>query len=87
MTTYLINNKDLHKIVDGAKYEMSHFNLPLYVTNKEVERGEVPSLAIIESVVSFLNSKNLLTQLVKVDYTDPTVHHDNDFEELEEKVK
>lgn len=81
--TYMINDTDLNRIVSNAKQNMHHLNLPLFVNRIEVERGEIPSLAIIESVLMFLNGKGLLTQLVNVDYT--TDFEDNDSMEIEEK--
>jgi hypothetical protein len=86
MTPYLINDKDLNLIVSNAKDKMFYLNLPLYVSRVEVERGETPSLAILESVIMFLNGKGLLTKEVKVDYT-PVNFHDCDIPALEEKKK
>jgi hypothetical protein len=83
--TYLINDRDLNSIVSNAKQNMFHLNLPLTVSKVDVERGEIPSLAILESVLMFLNGKGLLTQLVSVDYTDPCTDHDMDSMELTEK--
>lgn len=67
--SYFINKNDLKIIVSDAKRNMSNFNLPLYVTNTEVDKGELPSIAILESALMFLNSKKLLTEQVSLDYT------------------
>jgi hypothetical protein len=70
METYLFTNDDLLKVLDNAKQNMSNFSLPLYISNKDVQQGSMVSLAIIESVLMLLNSKNLLTKQVKIDYSD-----------------
>jgi hypothetical protein len=79
-----IDKKDLHYIVSAAKDKMFHLNPPLFVSRVEVNRGELPTMAILESLLMFLNSKKLLTELVEVDYTD-SGHDDNDSEELQPK--
>jgi hypothetical protein len=81
--TYKIDKKDLQKIVSAAKDKFFYQNPPLFVSNVEVERGELPSLAILESLIMFLNSRELLTQFVEVDYT--STYDDNDSEELKER--
>ena len=80
---YKIGNKDLNLIVSNAKQNMVSLNLPLCVSRVELEPGVVPSLAILESVLMFLNSRQLLVKLVEVDYTKE--YDDNDSDELTEK--
>jgi len=70
METYLFTDEDLFEVLDNAKQNMTNFSLPLYISNKEVSQGSMVSLAIVESVLMLLNSKNLLTKEVKVDYSD-----------------
>lgn len=82
--TYKIDDKDLFMIVSNAKDKFFNLNLPIWVSRSEVERGEIPSLAILESVLMFLNGKGLLTKMVEIDYTD-TNFHDCDIPELEER--
>jgi hypothetical protein len=81
--TYKIDKVDLQRIVSSAKDKFFYLSPPLFVSRVEVERGELPSLAMLESVLMFLNSKGLLTQLVNVDYT--LDYEDNDMSELEER--
>ena len=69
METYLFTSTDLFKVVSNAKQNISNFSLPIYVSNKEVEYKEIITLAVIESVLMHLNSKNLLTKSISVDYT------------------
>lgn len=80
--TYKIDKKDLFMIVSLSKDKMFNLNPPLFVTHKEVERGELPTIAILETVLGFLNSKKLLTKLVELDYTH--TYDDNDSEDLKE---
>jgi len=81
--TYKIDSKDLFKIVSDAKDKMFYLNPPLFVSGKELEQGQIPTMAMLESVLMFLNSKGLLTKLVEMDYT--FGHDDNDSEELVER--
>lgn len=83
MTSYLINDKELQMIVSNAKDQMFHLSFPLSVSGKEVDRGELPSLAMLESILMFLNSKGLLSKLVNIDYTSD--YEDNDSIELGER--
>jgi len=78
MTTYLITKSDLFKIVSDAKVKMSNISLPLYLSDQEVEQRELASVAILESVVMFLNSKGFLNQQLGLDVTDPGCMHDNE---------
>lgn len=81
--TYKIDKKDLFILVSSAKDKMFQLNPPLFVSNQEVDRGELPTVAILEAVLGFLNGKKLLTELVELDYT--FTYDDNDSLELEEK--
>ena len=73
---YLISKKDLGFIISNAKTKMVSFNLPLHVSGFEIDKPELPSLAILESVLMFLNMKGLLVTQVSLEYTDPTCDHD-----------
>jgi hypothetical protein len=83
--TYKIDKKDLDSIISNAKSNMSRLNLPIYVSRKEVGNHHLPSMAILESVLTFLNGKSLLAGMVKVNYTDPTAEHDNEAGEMEKE--
>ena len=78
MENYLLTKSDLNKIVSDAKENMFRFNLPIYITRKEVEQRDISSLAVIESILMHLNSKNLLKRFIEIDYTDPSADHDQD---------
>jgi hypothetical protein len=51
--TYKIDKKDLDSIISNAKSNMSRLNLPIYVSRKEVGNHHLPSMAILESVLTF----------------------------------
>jgi hypothetical protein len=61
--------KDLFMVIDLAKQNMMNLSLPLFVSSKEVSHGEIPSLAVLEAVLTHLNSIGLLKEQVKLDYT------------------
>ena len=58
-------------------------SLPVYISEEEVQHGQVPSLAILEATLMFLNAKGLLAQQIEIDYT--MDYMDNDSEELKER--
>ena len=66
---HLITNKDYFDLVAGAKSQFTNLAVPLYITNKQVESGEVRLVAIMESLLVHLNKSGLLKRLVKFDYT------------------
>ena len=69
MNPYLINKAELFRIISDAKQHMATKALPISVSGKVVDQSELPTIAIIESVLTFLNSKKLLTNQVDLDYT------------------
>ena len=81
--TYKLDYKNLFDIVDLAKGKMMGLSLPVYISEKEVQHGQVPSLAILEATLMFLNAKGLLAQQIEIDYT--MDYMDNDSEELKER--
>jgi len=78
-----IDKKDLRLILSYGKQYMNTLNLPLFVSREEVERGEIPTIAILEASIMYLNSKGLLKESVELDYTND--FDDNDSIELPER--
>lgn len=76
MDEYLITKSDLELIISNAKRKMQHFSLPIYISDKEVDAREIPSLAILEGVIMFLNNRKFLTNAISVNYTDACSLHD-----------
>jgi hypothetical protein len=66
---FVINYKDFYGIVGVAKDNMAKINLPIHISKNKMKDGEIPSIAIAESLISYLNNKGLLKELVKLDYT------------------
>ena len=81
--TYKIDKKDLFNIVSNAKDKYFHISTPTFVSYKEVDRGEMPQMAMLESALMFLNAKGLLKELVEIDYTQD--YDDNDSLDLQER--
>lgn len=67
---HVINNYDLFSIISRSKSEYSSFKLPMKISRKQVDSSDLPHVAIIESVLSYLNKMSLLKRLVKFDYTE-----------------
>lgn len=81
MNSHLINYSDLFNIISNAKTNMSRMSLPLHVSLKEIGQRELPTVAITEAVLMYLNSKGLLVKNVKIDYN--VIYDDNDMPDLE----
>ena len=61
--------RDLFNIMDLAKQNMMNLNLPLFVSSKEIYHREVPTMAVLEAVLTYLSSMGLLKEQVDLDYT------------------
>jgi Flp pilus assembly CpaF family ATPase len=65
---HLLNYHDLHDIISNAK---SRYNdVKSVVSRKQLYPTEVAHTAMIEAVISYLNSKGLSVKIVKIDYTE-----------------
>jgi hypothetical protein len=87
MLLSLITKKDLDKIVSDAKRNMASMSFPLQVSKLDVESRDFATVAILESVLMHLNSRELLIGSVSVEYTDPCSAHDPETPLEEEEKK
>lgn len=83
MTCYKIDEKDLNYIISRSKDNFSSLSLPLSVNRVEMGNNHLPSIAMLESTLSFLSGKGLLTTMVSINYT--REYGDNDTADLEDK--
>lgn len=67
---HVINNSDLFNIVSESKVQYSKFRLPMKISRRQVDSSDLPHVAIIESVLSYLNRNHLLKKLVKFEITE-----------------
>jgi len=67
---HVVNSGDLFDIIATAKGNFFKLKLPMQISSKKIENGDLTHIALIESVISYLNSMNLLKKLVKLDYRD-----------------
>jgi hypothetical protein len=65
-----LNYFDFHEILCGAKIAYSNLRLPMRISRKPIDGSEVPNVAMIESVMSYLNKHSLLKRLVRIEYTE-----------------
>lgn len=70
MTTKLITYRDLHDIVSNSKKNFSNQASPIHVSNKKAEYVDLLHIAMVESILMYLNGNGLLTESIKFDYTD-----------------
>jgi hypothetical protein len=67
---HLLNYHDFHDIISYAKTKYLHIKTPALISNRHLYPSEVAHAAMIESILSHLNSKGLLKKVVKIHYTD-----------------
>ncbi len=60
---------DVFSVISGAKHVMGTQVLPIEITSKRIEPNQAVNVALLESFINFLNQKELLKKLVKIDYT------------------
>jgi hypothetical protein len=71
-----ISRKDLFLLVSNAKTKYNQLPNNPYVSGKEVEQGELPTVAVIEAFIMYLNQNGLLNKSVGFDFTDPADQYD-----------
>ena len=62
---FLIDYKDIDVIISNAKTSYIRTNLPMFISGKKIPQDEVGNILLMESFLSFLNSKGLLSSEVK----------------------
>jgi hypothetical protein len=67
---HVVNKNDLFGIISDSKRKYVEFNLPLQVSGRAVDPSELPAIAMIEALVSYLNRNHLLNRLPKIDYSE-----------------
>ena len=66
----LIGYQELQGIKDDAKKIFSTQKTPLFVENKQLEFVDLTHVAVVESMIRYLNRNNLLNTEVKINYSD-----------------
>lgn len=67
---HLINNSDYFKILSNAKSNYINMKLPVRISSKELEANDAIHVAVVESMLAYLNKNNLLKKFVRFDYTE-----------------
>lgn len=75
----LLSNRDLHDIISMAKKEYLSLPHDLHISNKVVEPTDFKHIALVNAAIMVFNSKNLMKNVAKFDYTDKS----GDYEETE----
>lgn len=65
---YMINYHDFHDIVSNAKG--GYLQVKPRISSRNLYPTEIAHAAMIQSVISHLNSKGLLKKFVKIDFTE-----------------
>jgi hypothetical protein len=83
MTDFLINKSDIDKIKDMANKKLRGLSLPMNISNKIVQNEDLVTIAMLESILMYLNREKKLTNVIKIDYTDIIPQYEPDFEDTE----
>lgn len=75
----LINFKDLYLIRSMANDEFVRLPAEVEISNKKVDQRDLVTISVANSMLVWLNSKGLLTNLVSFDFTESSTQ----FEETE----
>lgn len=65
---HVINYYDIFNIINTSKVNYANFKLPLKISKKQIDNSDVTHVAMIESVIGYLNKMNLLKKPVKFDH-------------------
>lgn len=77
--THVIQKHDFTNIISQASSNMSNLKINLHISGKKVDQYEEKHVAMIESVISYMNRNELLKRPVEFNYTDQP-----DFESIED---
>jgi hypothetical protein len=64
-----ISYDDLARLVSMAKNNMFNLSFPIFISGSELEKGQLPTLAMLEATITLMNSKGFLKEPVEVEYT------------------
>lgn len=67
---HVVNSVDFSNIVSNSKVEYVKLRLPMKISRRQVDNSDLPHVAMIESVISYLNQNHLLKKLVKFEITE-----------------
>ena len=67
---HLITYSDYFKILGQAKSNYVRMKLPARISFKELEANDALHIAVVESVLMYLNKNSLLKKNVNFDYTE-----------------
>jgi hypothetical protein len=73
---HMVNYGDLQEIISQSKRAYGNITLPAHITGKRVDTSQLPTLAMLEAFVGYLNKNHLLKKLTKLDYTDSSGEYD-----------
>lgn len=73
----VLKMKDLLDIKSLAVTEFNALSLPLFISKIRVEQRDIVNIAFIRSLVMWLNNRNLLKTLIRLDFTDDSVEYDS----------
>lgn len=66
---YQVQNFQVQNILNNAKSIMGGMTLPVIISEKEMEPGQTGQIAVVESILQFLNGNGLLKKIVKLNYS------------------
>lgn len=67
---HVVNSGDLFEIMSAAKNDFSNRRVPVRVSKKQVDSGDVTQISVMEAFIGYLNKMHLLKKKVRFDYTE-----------------
>lgn len=64
-----INRIDLLQIISNGGAHIAKMRLPIQISNKDIEMNDVRHVAMVESIIGYLNKHGLLVGEVRFQYT------------------
>lgn len=67
---HVITSNDFFNLINNSKVEYAKLKLPVKISKRQVDSSEAPHVAMMNSVLSYLNQNDLLRRLVRFDDRD-----------------
>lgn len=67
---HMVTYKDMFNITSDAGSIFTKFVLPLKISCRRLDSGELKNIAVIEAFIGYLQRMNLLKKTVRFEYTD-----------------
>jgi hypothetical protein len=67
---HVITSNDFTNLINDSKVEYTKLTLPMRISKRQVDSSDTPHVAMVNSILSYLNKNSLLRRLVRFDDRD-----------------